>query len=200
MMPVTLCLPFPFFAPCDDMLTMFVYATHWPSMHLYTLAHMSMHESCLLVCRPYFNTMKLWTSDPNLHLSLMAPPSVCLLAFLFVHLSLLVMSPTTCYACHIYLACLLLHLFAHYLSISFFPLLVYRLSCSFLCIYTHGTRMHRARAWSPKHKQKGQRRKHVDIGQMAMFSSFTDLASPIWLCTLLYPLPSSLLSLLDGLY
>ena len=184
----------------DVMLAMLVCATHWLSTHLYMLTYMFMHELCLLVCHPCFNTMKLCTFDPNLHLSLMAPPSICLLAFLFVHLSLLVMSPTTCYACHIYLACLLLHLFAHYLSISFFPLLVYWLSCSFLCIYTHGARMHRARAWSPKHKQKGRRRKHVDIGQMAMFSSFTGLASPIWLCTLLYPLPSSLLSLLDGLY
>ena len=41
--------------------TMFVRITYWLSMHLYTLAHMSMHESCLLVCCPCFNTMKLWT-------------------------------------------------------------------------------------------------------------------------------------------
>ena len=56
---------------CDDMLTMLVCATRWLSLHLYSLAYMSMHESCLLVCRPCFNTMKLWTFDPNLHLSLM---------------------------------------------------------------------------------------------------------------------------------
>ena len=31
--------------------------------------NMFMHESFLLVCRPYFNTMKSWTSNPNLHLS-----------------------------------------------------------------------------------------------------------------------------------
>ena len=36
------------------------------SLHLYTLAYMFMHES---VCRPYSNPMKLWTFDPNLHLS-----------------------------------------------------------------------------------------------------------------------------------
>ena len=47
------------FAPHDAMLTMFVCATHWLSMHLYTLAYMFPHKSCLLVCRPYFNTMKL---------------------------------------------------------------------------------------------------------------------------------------------
>ena len=57
-------------APCDAMLTMFVCGTRWLSMHLCTLAHMSMHESFLLVCRPCFNTMKLWMFDPNLHLSL----------------------------------------------------------------------------------------------------------------------------------
>ena len=35
----------------------------------------------------------------------------------------------------------------------------------------------------------------VDISQVAMFSIFRGLASPIWLCTLLNPLPFSLLSL-----
>ena len=64
-MPVASCTPFPFFAPCDDMLTMLVCATCWLHIHLHTLAYMSMHESCLLVCRPRFNTMKLWTFDPN---------------------------------------------------------------------------------------------------------------------------------------
>ena len=50
--PVALCTPFPFAAPCDDMLTMLVCVTCWLSMHLYMLAYMSMHESCLLVCHP----------------------------------------------------------------------------------------------------------------------------------------------------
>ena len=40
----------------------------------------------------------------------------------------------------------------------------------------------------------------VDISQVAMFSIFRGLASPIWLCTLKNPLPSSLLFVLDGLY
>ena len=57
----------PFSAPCNDMLTMLICATRWLYMHLYTLVYMSMHESCLLVCHPCFNTMKLWTFNPNLH-------------------------------------------------------------------------------------------------------------------------------------
>ena len=179
MMPVASCLPFPFSVPCDDMLTMFVRATRWLSMRLYTLVHMSMHESCLIVCHPYFNTMKLWTSDQNLHLS-------------FVD--------TTFYLPSFFLVCLLLHPFAHYLRISFFPLLICWFSCSCLCMYTHKARTHGTRAWSLKRKQKGRRRKHVDISQAAMFSSFRGLASPIWLCTLLNSLPSSLISLLDRLY
>ena len=69
----------PFSSPCNDMLAMFVCATRCLSMHFYTLAYMSMHESYLLVCRPCFNTMKLWTSDPNLHLSLVDTTLVCLL-------------------------------------------------------------------------------------------------------------------------
>ena len=48
------------FAPCDAMLTMLVCATRWFSIHPYMFAYMLMHESCLLVCCPYFNTMKLW--------------------------------------------------------------------------------------------------------------------------------------------
>ena len=55
--------------------------------HLYTLAHMSMHESCLLVCHPCLNTMKLWTFNPNLHLSLVDTTFCllsCLLSFLFL--------------------------------------------------------------------------------------------------------------------
>ena len=85
MMLVALCIPFPFSTSCDDMLTMLVYATHWLYMHLYMLAYMSMHESCLLLRRPFFNTMKLWTFDPNLHnlhLSL-ADTTFCSLSCLF---------------------------------------------------------------------------------------------------------------------
>ena len=88
-MSVASCIPFPISAPCDDMLTMLVYATHWLSMHLYTLAHMFKHKSCLLLCHPCFNTMKLWTFDPNLHFS---PVDTifylpfCLFVFFFVYL------------------------------------------------------------------------------------------------------------------
>ena len=84
MMPVASCIPFPFFALCDDMLVTLVYATCWLYMHLYMLSYMSMHKSCLLVCHPYFNTMKLWTLDANLHLSL-ADTTFCLIfaCFLF---------------------------------------------------------------------------------------------------------------------
>ena len=70
----------PFSAPCDDMLAMLVCATRWLSTHLYTLAYMSIHESCLLGCRLCFNTKKLWTFDPNLHLSLMDTTLVYLLS------------------------------------------------------------------------------------------------------------------------
>ena len=69
-----------------------------------------------------------------------------------------------------------------------------------ICMYTHEARMHGAKARSPKRKQKGRRHKHVDISQAAMFISFRGLTSPIWLCTLLNPPFSSLISLLDGLY
>ena len=90
-------------SPCDVMLTMLVCANCWLSMHLYMLAYMSMHRSYLLVCRPCFNTMKLWTSDPNLHLSL-ANTTFCLLSCLFVFLLVCLLSCfLACHAYHAYL-------------------------------------------------------------------------------------------------
>ena len=134
MIPVALCIPFPLSASYDDMLAMHVYATFWLSMHLYTLTYMFMHESCLLVCRPYFNTMKLWTFDPNLHLSLVdttfylfAYLFACFLAlsaFLFVYLSycLSCLLPPAMLAMSITLICFM-HL-SYTLCIFFLPLLV----------------------------------------------------------------------------
>ena len=149
MMSVALCIPFPFSIPCDDMLAMLVCVTRWLSMHLYTLAYMSMHEFCLLVCRPYFNTMKLWTSDPNLHLS-HVDSTLCLLACLFAFLLVCLLSclfalSFVCshpyfYVCHIY------HVYLLHASIMcslylFLPLL----ACYFLVFAIACTHMERGR-------------------------------------------------------
>ena len=107
---------FPLSTPCDAMLATLVYATHWLSMHHYMLAYMSMHEFCLLVCCPCFNTMKLWTSDPNLHLSL-ANTTFCLLSCLFVFLLVFLLSGF--FACHVYHA-YSLYAFSYALCIFFF--------------------------------------------------------------------------------
>ena len=112
------CLSSLFSAPRDDMLTMLTCATLWLYVHLYTFAYMSMHESCLLMCWPYFNTMKLWTPNPNLHLSL-ADTTFCLLSCLFAYSH--ICSHPGCYDCHIYLACslcILLLLSTHFPSIA----------------------------------------------------------------------------------
>ena len=107
------------------------------SMHFYMLAYMFMHESCLLMCRPCFNTIKLLTFDPNLHLSLVDTTFyslICLFAFSLVCLlsrSLLAMS--------IMLICFMSPSYA--LCIFSFPLLV----CWFLVFafaYTHMERGH----------------------------------------------------------
>ena len=119
----------PFSASCDAMLTMFVRTTHWLSMHLYTLAHMSMHESCLLVYRPCFNTMKLWTFNPNLHLSL-ANTIFCLLSCLFAFSLVCLLS--CFFACHVCYAYLLYASFICSLHL-FLPLLV----CWFLSLSLH---------------------------------------------------------------
>ena len=185
MMLVASCIPFPFSAPCDDMLAMLIYATCWLSMQLYTLAHMSMHESCVLVCRPCFNTMELWAVDPNLHLSLVDTtfclPFTCLSSFLFAFLldCLLVFLLAFLFLCFPCLSCLSALCLFHMLFASFPSIACLLVSYLHLCMYTHGARIHEARAWSPKRKQKRQRHKHLDISQAAMFISFRGLASPI---------------------
>ena len=150
MMPVALCIHFPFAAPCDDILIKLVYATSWLSMHPYTLAYMFMHESCLLVCRPCFNTMKLWTFDPNLHLSF-ADTTFCLSFCLFVFfLVFLLACLLSCFlvffvylvACHLSchmlcfpcLSCLSALCLFHMLFASFF---FHCLSAGFLSLPLH---------------------------------------------------------------
>ena len=109
----------------------------WFSMHLCMLASMFMHESCMLVCRPCFNTMKLWTFDPNLHLLTM-DTTFCLPFYLFAFLLvyLLLVSLLTMF---IMLICFMP--FSHALCISFFPLLV----CWFLVLVFACTHMERGR-------------------------------------------------------
>ena len=125
----------PFSTPCDVMLTMLVCATCWLSMHLYMLAYMFMHESCLLVCHPCFSTMKSWTFDPNLHLSLVDTP-FCVFSLLVCPLCLLVsfLAFVTCCGCHIYLACLLYDLV---LLSTFFPSVVCLLVFLSLPLHVH---------------------------------------------------------------
>ena len=125
----------PFSTPHDVMLTMFVCATYWLSMHLYMLAYMSMHESCLLVCHLCFNTMKLWTFDPNLHLSL-ADTTFCFLSCLFVFSLVCLLS--CFFACYVYHAYLLYASFICFLHL-FLPLLV----CWFLVFAFACTHMER---------------------------------------------------------
>ena len=123
----------PFFALCNAMLTMLVCATCWLFMHHYTLAYMSMHESCLLECHLCFNTMK--TSNPNLHLSL-ADTTLCLLSYLFAFSLVCLLSCS--FACHAYHAYKLYASFIYYFHL-FLPLLV----CWFLVFAFACTRMER---------------------------------------------------------
>ena len=84
-------------------------------------------------------------------------------------------------------------LFAHFLSIA--GLLV---SCLCLCMYTHGA-THEARAWSLGCKQNGRQHKHGNQSQVAVVSRFRVQLFPLVMYSF-KPLPSSSLSLLDGLY
>ena len=150
-MPIASCIPFPFSTPCDDMLTMLVCVTRWLSMHLYTLAYMSMHEPCLLVCHPYFNTVKLWTFDLNLHLS--SCEHHILFVFLLVCLLAYTLAFLLCLPCLSRLSALCLF---HMLCAPFSYIACLLVSCICHCMYTYGVRTYRAKAGSPRHKQKGK--------------------------------------------
>ena len=110
---------------------------------------------------------------------------VCLLACLLASLSL-------CLPC---ISCLSTLCLLHMHFASFPSIVCLLVSCLYLCMYTHG-----AREWSPRRKQRGRGRKHVNLSQAVVASRFRGLASPIWLYTLLNPSPSSSLFLLDGFY
>ena len=126
-------------------------------LHFCTLAYLFMHES---VCRLYYNPMKLWTLDPNLHFSsqdtlhLFDNMVVCPLLYaqhaLFspVWLSLLVCSWYT-------------------LSFSLVSSFTCLLACSLcLCMYTYGAWILGARVRAPRHKQKGQGCKQEDTSPL----------------------------------
>ena len=146
-----------------------------------TLVYMFIHESCLLVCHPCFNTMRFMdirskpTFVPCEHHLLFAILLVYLL-LVVCYLACLPLCSNVClhlvsYACHLYLACSFcaLLLLSMHLSLSITRLLV---SCLCLCMYTYGVRTHGARAWSPGHKQKGRGCKLANMSPMAMFSRF----------------------------
>ena len=199
MMPVALCIPFPFSTPCDAMLTMLVCATSWLYIHLYTLAYMSIHESFLLVCRPYFNTMKLWTFDPTYICPLQTPSFVCFLTCFPICLLVSFLAFDTFCACHIYLACslyILLLLFTHF---SF-----YCLSVGFLYLPFHvRTRSEDAQSQGTvsQEQAKGARMRACQHEPSRSCSQLVQgLAFFLWLCTLLTPLIPPPFSPLNGLY
>ena len=135
MMLVASCIPFPFPSPCDAMLIMLVSTTHWLSLPHYTLTYMSMHESCLLMCHPYFNTMKLWIFDLNLHLSLADTTFclfVCLLSRLFVHLTCPISCHIQCLPCLSCLSalCLFICSLHHFLPFLVCWFLVFTFACT----------------------------------------------------------------------
>ena len=128
----------PSFALRDAMLTMLVCATHWLFMHLYTLAYMFMHESCLLVLsmlqhNEVMDIRSKPTFVPHRHHLSFAFSLVCLLSCLFI--LWLIMSPTICYFCHVYHAYLLHASFICSLHLSFPLLVCWFLFFAFACTY-----------------------------------------------------------------
>ena len=131
-------------------------------MHLYKLAYLSMHESCLLLCHPCFNTMKLWTSDPNLHLSL-ANTTFCLFACFLALLVFLFVCLSCCLSCllpHAVLAMSIVFIFFMPISCTFCAFFFHRLSASFLSLPFACTHMERGRT-ELRHDPLGANKKGV---------------------------------------
>ena len=74
----------------------------------------------------------------------------------------------------------------HMLFASFPPIAYLLVSCLCLCMYTHGVRMHGAKARSPSCKQKGHTHKHIDKPSDCV-QYVQEFSLSLWLCTLLNP-------------
>ena len=131
---------------------------------------------------------QLWTSNPNLHSSLVdttfylfaflfAIFLVCLLAYLLASLFL-------CLPCLLRLSALCLFICTSHLSL---PLLVcWFFIFAFACTQMEQGRME-LRHGFPGTSKKGCKRKHVDLSQAVVASRFRSQVFPFWLCTLLNP-------------
>ena len=136
--------------------------------------------------------MKLWTFDPNLHLSLsnttFCLPScfVCLFVYLFACFLvclciLLILSPATCYACHVY------HIYL-FMPLSY-AFCIFSFHCLSLPLHV---RTWNGDTWSQDKVSQVQvkraRMRACRSGPAAAASRFNVQLFPFWLCTLLNPL------------
>ena len=184
--PFPLCVTIAYHAFC---------ATRWLYVHLYTLVYMFMHESCLLVSHPCFNTMRLWTFDPNLHLSLVDTTfclqsclfTLCLLFSILRVYSFARMFARILYAM-LFIAVLLVHFapFYYYQCISPFPLLIYWfLIFTFAC--THMDRGHMELGRDLLGASKKGTDASLPIWVEQLCSVGLGFSFSFWLCTLLNP-------------
>ena len=180
MILVASCAPIHFSVPCDDCLPCFFV----PLVHFMRILHTSLHVhawvllvsvSSILQHNEAMDIQSKPTFVPHKHhlffaILLVYPLLVvCYLACLL--LCSYVCSHLVCYACHCYFACSFcaLLLLSMHLSSSIARLLA---SCLFLCMYTHGARIHGARSQSSRRKQKGRGCKLANISRAAVFSRF----------------------------
>ena len=202
----------PFSTLCDDMLAMLVCTTRWLSMHLYTLVYMFMHESCLLVCRPCFNTLQLWTFDPNLHLSLINTTFCFPSCFVCLFICFFVCLPDFLFVCASCLSYLLPHamLAMSIMFICFMPLSYalyffsfHCLSVGFLSLPLH-VRTWSKDAWSQgaisQAQAKKARMRACRCGSSDYSQQVQGLAFSLLVMYSFKPHQFSSLSPLDGLY
>ena len=161
MISVASCIPFPFSASCNDMLTMLVCA---PVGFVCIFTRLLICSCMNLACWCVIHASTQWSRGHSIQTYIC--PSWTPFVLLFVRPFCLFVCYLACLLARVFpcilvvmlaISILLVHFasFCYYLHI-FLPSLICWFSCLCLFVYTHG-----ARAWSPRRKQKGQGREQV---------------------------------------
>ena len=166
-MPVASCIPSPFSASCDALLTMFVVP---PFLHPCLHVHAWVLLAIVSFILQHNEVMDIWSKPTffpcgdHFLFAFLLCSFVCLfvylLAFSFVCTSCLSYPlPLVMLAMSIIFICLCPF---HMLSVSFPSIACQLVSCLCLCMYAHRARMHGAKSRSPKRKQKGWGCEHAN--------------------------------------
>ena len=165
LMPVALCMPFPFSASCEDMLINACLChplAFFASLHACLHVHAWVLLASVLSMLQHNEATDIWSKPifvPCGH-HLLFDFLLCLFICLFVFFPAFSFVCASCLSYLLPLAMLARSIIficlcpIHMLSVSFPSIACLLVSCVCLCMYARGARTHRARVRFPKRKQK----------------------------------------------